>query len=210
MHKRVQLLIINSKENMKIIITTVLLVLSLTGCGSIGPYIEAETETQVNFSEYSNLSDSYVKRRTNLKVAETGLVSGSTLLYTANGNSVSFQKDLGSLNVIYPLWVNETEIDDVEFAIESFRKWREQRKPQHYLNVHPLNEYVSEWMNGVTFKFGLFSDNQGEPFLSVCYEFTEIDACTFTYMIDQQSVELLSDDLNRFKRFDFEQLEYSE
>mgnify|MGYP005990934371 CR=1 FL=1 len=191
---------------MKTTILTSLITLLLSGCGSIGPYIEAETETQVNFSEYSNLSDSYVKRRTNLKVAETGLVSGSTLLYSANGNSVSIQNDLGSLNVIYPLWVNETEIDDVEFAIESFRKWREQRKPQHYLNVHPINEYVSEWMNGVTFKFGLFSDNQGEPFLSVCYEFTELDACTFTYMIDKQSVELLSNDLDKFKSNTFNHL----
>ena len=195
---------------MKSIILTTFIALLLSGCGSIGAYTDAQAETKVNFSEYSKISNDYVPRKTHLKVAETGLVSGSTLLYSANGNSASFQQDLGSLNVTYPLWVNETEIDDVEFAIESFRKWQEQRHPQHYLGGHPVNEYVSEWMNGVTFKFGLFSDKQGTPFLSVCYEFTELDKCTFTYMIDEQSVELLSNDLNKFKSNDFKHLQPSD
>ncbi|WP_198559794.1 hypothetical protein [Colwellia sp. 12G3] len=65
-----------------------------------------------------------------------------------------------------------------------------------------INEYVSEWMNGVTFKFGLYSTEQGKQFMSVCYEFNASGTCT--YLIDEQSVELLAEDLNKFKRHSFE------
>jgi len=39
-----------------------------------------------------------------------------------------------------------------------------------------------------------------KSFLSICYEFSKSGVCTFTYLIDEQSVELLSDDLEKFKQ----------
>lgn len=184
-----------------VIITTVL---SLTGCGSIGAYTESHSDTQVRFSEYSTNTNSYLNKKVSLKVAQTGLVSGSTLLYAAQVNSSVFNSGQDSAKVIYPLWINESEVDDVEFAISRYRDWQKQVKPDTYLAIEPVNEYVSEWMNGVTFKFGLYNSKQGRAFLSVCYEFSESGTCTFTYMIDGQSVELLSDDLEKFKLHLFE------
>ena len=184
-----------------VIITTVL---SLTGCGSIGAYTESHSDTQVRFSEYSTNTNSYLNKKVSLKVAQTGLVSGSTLLYAAQVNSSVFNSGQDSAKVIYPLWINESEVDDVEFAISRYRDWQKQVKTDTYLSIEPVNEYVSEWMNGVTFKFGLYNSKQGRAFLSVCYEFSESGTCTFTYMIDGQSVELLSDDLEKFKLHLFE------
>ena len=185
------------KTNRAIIIT----ILSLTGCGSIGAYTESHADTQVEFYEYSANTDHYLNQQASLKVAQTGLVSGSTLLYAAQGDSSVFNTGQLSSTVVYPLWINESE---VELAINKYRYWQAQLMPDNYLTIEPVNEYVSEWMNGVTFKFGLFNSKQGKPFLSVCYEFTEASTCT--YMIDEQSVELLSNDLHTFKQHLFEQV----
>ncbi|TWX63705.1 hypothetical protein ESZ36_21750 [Colwellia demingiae] len=178
--------------------------LSLSSCGSIGGYTENHTETKVSFSEYSAHTNNYLNKQTRLKVAQTGLVSGSTLLYSAQGSSSPISTNNSSFNVTYPLWINESEVDDVEYAIDKYRQWQKQETPDKYLLTLPINEYVSEWMNGVTFKFGLYSTKQGRDFLSVCYEFSESGICTFTYMIDEQSVELLSNDLQKFKQHSFE------
>ncbi|KGJ96435.1 hypothetical protein [Colwellia psychrerythraea] len=191
----------NSQHKMKPFI--VILALLLTGCGSIGAYTENLADTQVRFSEYSTNTDNHLKKKANLKVAQTGLVSGNTLLYSAEGNSLAFNSGQGSSTVIYPLWINESEVDEVEFAINKYRHWQAQTTPDSYLTIKPINEYVSEWMNGVTFKFGLYNSKQGKAFLSVCYEFSEVGSCTFTYMIDKKSVELLSDDLDKFKLYQF-------
>ncbi len=194
----------NRNNKMKNILALIIIAVSLTGCGSIGAYTESHADTQVNFLEYSVSTDKYINKHTSLKIAETGLVSGSTLLYTANGSSSLVYDGQQKYNVVYPLWINKSEIDDVEFAIEKYRFWQEQVKPEQYSSINPVNEYISEWMNGITFKFGLFSGKQGKPFMSVCYGFTEAGSCTFTYMIDKQSVELLSDDLDKFKKNLFE------
>lgn len=188
---------------MKLTIVIIIIALSLTGCGSIGAYTENQADTQVSFSEYSTHTNNYLNKQTHLKVAQTGLVSGSTLLYAAQGSRSLSNVVEGSTNVTYPLWINESEVDDVEFAIDKYRHWQEQNTSTNYLIVQPINEYVSEWMNGVTFKFGLYSTKQGKPFLSVCYEFSESGICTFTYMIDEHSVELLSEDLQKFKQHSF-------
>jgi len=127
-------------------------------------------------------------------------------LYAAQGSSSRFNVNKDNFNVTYPLWINESEVDDVELAINKYRHWRAEVIPRNHSTIEPINEYVSEWMNGVTFKFGLYNSEQGEAFLSICYEFSKSGVCTFTYMIDEQSVELLSDDLNKFKQnlFDFD------
>lgn len=184
---------------MKTIIIIAITGISLAGCGSIGAYTESKEETQVIFSEFSTNTDNYLKKKASLKIGQTGLVSGSTLLYEAKGSSSKFNVGQGHFNVIYPLWINESEVDEVEFAINKYRHWQSQVKPNTYLTIEPVNEYVSEWMKGVTFKFGLYNTTQGVPFLSICYEFSESGTCTFTYMIDEKSVELLSDDLDKFK-----------
>jgi len=184
---------------MKITIVIIIITLLSTGCGSIGAYTEKGMDTQVRFSQYRAGTNKVFEKQTHLKVAQTGLVSGNTLLYSALGHSSNLSEANGSTNVTYPLWINESEVDEVEFAINKYRHWQDELKPANYLSIEPINEYVSEWMNGVTFKFGLFTGLQGRPFMSVCYEFTEIGTCTFTYMIDGQSVELLSDDLDKFK-----------
>jgi uncharacterized protein YceK len=194
----------NRKHKMKNILVILIIALSLTGCGSIGAYTENNAETQVNFSQYNVDTDSYVEKHANLKVVETGLVTGSTLLYSAQGNSAFFGNGHGNTNVTYPLWINESEVDDVEFAINKYRYWQDQDKPKEYTSIQPVNEYVSQWMNGVTFKFGLFNGKKGKAFLSICYEFSALGKCTFTYMIDEQSIELLSDDLEKFKLHSFE------
>ncbi len=183
------------KANIVIIFTA----LALTGCGSIGAYTESQSNTQVSFSEYSTQTNNYLNKQTSLKVVQTGLVSGSTLLYEAQGSRSGFSVGDQGVNVTYPLWINEREVDDVEFAIDKYRHWRAEVIPRQFLTVQPINEYVSEWMNGVTFKFGLYNTKQGESYLSVCYEFTELGTCTFTYMIDEKSIELLSEDLQKFK-----------
>jgi len=185
---------------MKVTLIILITALFTTGCSSIGAYTEAYTETQVNFYDYSSSTGEYIKKQTSLKVAETGLVSGSTLLYSASGSNSLFNTDEVAHHVIYSLWINETEVDEVEFAIDKYRQWQEQIKPDNYSTTQPINEYVSQWMNGVTFKFSLINGKQGRPFLCVCYEFTELDSCIFTYMIDEQSVELLSEDLQKFKQ----------
>jgi len=185
---------------MKVILVIIAMASLLSGCGSIGAYTESHADTQVNFFEYSVNTDNYINKHTSLKIAETGLVSGSTLLYTANGSGSLLFDGHQQYNVIYPLWINESEVDDVEFAIEKYRYWQKQVNPEQYSSIKPLNEYVSQWMNGITFKFGLFNGKQGKPFMSVCYEFSKADSCTFTYMIDGESIELLSDDLDRFKQ----------
>ncbi len=185
---------------MKTILALIIIAVSLTGCGSIGAYTESKANTQVNFFEYSVSTDKYINKHTSLKIAETGLVSGRTLLYTANGSSSLVYDGQQQYNVVYPLWINESEIDEVEFVIESYRYWQEQANPEQYSSINPVNEYISEWMNGITFKFGLFSGKQGKPFMSVCYGFTEAGSCTFTYMIDEHNIELLSDDLDKFKK----------
>jgi hypothetical protein len=184
--------------NSNIIITISILLLS--GCGSIGAYTETDRDTQVSFSQYSVGTDTYVNKPANLKEAQTGLVSGNTLLYAAQGTMSFSNSDKSSFNITYPLWINESEIDDVEFAIDRYRQWQSQTTPDKYLFTQAINEYVSEWMNGVTFKFGLYSTKQGKDFLSVCYEFSASGTCTFTYMIDAQNVELLAEDLSKFKR----------
>lgn len=184
--------------NSTIIIT--MSILSLSGCGTIGAYTETDRNTQVNFSQYNVDTDSYVNTQANLKEAQTGLVSGNTLLYAAQVTLPLSGTDKSSFNITYPLWINETEIDDIEFAIDRYRQWQSQSIPDKYLRTQAVNEYVSEWMNGVTFKFGLYSSKQGEDFLSVCYEFSASKTCTFTYMIDAQNVELLADDLQKFKQ----------
>lgn len=194
----------NSKYKMNAFIVIIITVLSLTGCGSIGAYTESQASTEVSFTEYSKSTDNYLKKQTSLKVAETGLVSGNTLLYSAQGSYSLLNTSGGKFNVTYPLWINESEVDDVEFAISKYRLWQAQVEPDNYLIIKPVNEYVSEWMNGVTFKFGLYNSKQGKAFLSVCYEFSESGTCTFTYMIDKQNVELLSDDLDKFKQRLFE------
>ncbi len=184
--------------NSNVIITISILLLS--GCGSIGAYTETDRDTQVSFSQYSVGTDTYVNKPANLKEAQTGLVSGNTLLYAAQGTMSFSNSDKSSFNITYPLWINESEIDDVEFAIDRYRQWQSQTTPDKYLFTQAINEYVSEWMNGVTFKFGLYSTKQGKDFLSVCYEFSASGTCTFTYMIDAQNVELLAEDLSKFKR----------
>jgi hypothetical protein len=184
--------------NSNVIITIPILLLS--GCGSIGAYTETDRDTQVSFSQYSVGTDTYVNKPANLKEAQTGLVSGNTLLYAAQGTMSFSNSDKSSFNITYPLWINESEIDDVEFAIDRYRQWQSQTTPDKYLFTQAINEYVSEWMNGVTFKFGLYSTKQGKDFLSVCYEFSASGTCTFTYMIDAQNVELLAEDLSKFKR----------
>lgn len=183
------------KSNIIITITT----LSLSGCGSIGAYTETDRDTQVKFLQYNVDTDSYVNKQTKLKEAQTGLVSGNTLLYAAQGTMSSSNTDKNSLHITYPLWINESEVDEVEFAIDRYRQWQSQTTPDEYLFTQAINEYVSEWMNGVTFKFGLYSTKQGQDFLSVCYEFSASGTCTFTYMIDAQNVELLAEDLDKFK-----------
>jgi len=188
---------------MKTILSLIIIALSLTGCGSIGAYTESKADTQVSFFEYSADTDGYINKSTSLRIAETGLVSGSTLLYATIGSSSLIYDGQQQYKVVYPLWINESEIDDVEFAIEKYRYWQEQVNPEQYSSIMPINEYVSEWMNGITFKFGLFNGKKGKPFMSVCYEFTETGRCTFTYMIDGQSIELLSDDLDKFKEHSF-------
>jgi hypothetical protein len=182
-------------SNIIITITT----LSLSGCGSIGAYTETDRDTQVKFLQYNVDTDSYVNKQTKLKEAQTGLVSGNTLLYAAQGTMSSSNTDKNSLHITYPLWINESEVDEVEFAIDRYRQWQSQTTPDEYLFTQAINEYVSEWMNGVTFKFGLYSTKQGQDFLSVCYEFSASGTCTFTYMIDAQNVELLAEDLDKFK-----------
>jgi len=177
----------------------------LTGCGSIGAYRESHENTKVSFSEFSAKTGSYLNHQANLKVAQTGLVSGNTLLYAAQGNSSQFYANKDNTHVTYPLWINESEIDDVERAINKYRLWRAEFIPRNYSTIEPINEYVSEWMQGVTFKFGLYNSEPGKAFLSICYEFSELGRCTFTYMIDEQSVELLSDDLEKFKQDLFDQ-----
>lgn len=184
--------------NSNVIITISILLLS--GCGSIGAYTETDLDTQVSFSQYSVGTDTYVNKPANLKEAQTGLVSGNTLLYAAQGTMSFSNSDKSSFNITYPLWINESEIDDVEFAIDRYRQWQSQTTPDKYLFTQAVNEYVSEWMNGVTFKFGLYSTKQGKDFLSVCYEFSASGTCTFTYMIDAQNVELLAEDLGKFKQ----------
>lgn len=196
---------VTSQENtMNSNVIVIISILSLSGCGSIGAYTETDRDTQVNFSQYSIGTDSYVNKPANLKEAQTGLVSGNRLLYAAQGRMSFSNTDKSSFNITYPLWINESEIDDVEYAIDKYRQWQKQETPDKYLLTLPINEYVSEWMNGVTFKFGLYSTKKGRDFLSVCYEFSDLGTCTFTYMIDEQSVELLSDDLQKFKRHAFE------
>ena len=127
-------------------------------------------------------------------------------MYAAQGSSSGFSVNKDNFNVTYPLWINESEVDDVELAINRYRHWRAEFIPRNYSTIEPINEYVSQWMNGVTFKFGLYNNERGKAFLSICYEFSKSGVCTFTYMIDEQSVELLSDDLDKFKQnlFDFE------
>lgn len=182
-------------SNIIITITT----LSLSGCGSIGAYTETDRDTQVKFLQYNVDTDSYVNKQAKLKEAQTGLVSGNTLLYAAQGTMSSSNTDKNSSHITYPLWINESEVDEVEFAIDRYRQWQSQTTPDEYLFTQAINEYVSEWMNGVTFKFGLYSTKQGQDFLSVCYEFSASGTCTFTYMIDAQNVELLAEDLDKFK-----------
>lgn len=182
-------------SNIIITITT----LSLSGCGTIGAYTETDRDTQVKFLQYNVDTDSYVNKQAKLKEAQTGLVSGNTLLYAAQGTMSSSNTDKNSLHITYPLWINESEVDEVEFAIDRYRQWQSQTTPDEYLFTQAINEYVSEWMNGVTFKFGLYSTKQGQDFLSVCYEFSASGTCTFTYMIDAQNVELLAEDLDKFK-----------
>jgi len=189
----------NRKHKMKtrfIIMITSL----LAGCGSIGAYTESQEDTKVSFSEYSEKSGNYLNQQANLKVAQTGLVSGNTLLYAAQSSSSGFTANKDNIHVSYPLWINESEIDDVELAINKYRHWRAEVIPRNHSTIEPINEYVSEWMQGVTFKFGLYNSDRGKAFLSICYEFSELGVCTFTYMIDEQSVELLSDDLEKFKK----------
>jgi len=190
----------NRKHKMKRNLLIIIFVLFLTGCGSIGAYTETPANTQVNFFEYSTNTNGYVNKHTSLKIAETGLVSGSTLLYEASGSRSLIYDGQEQYNVVYPLWINESEVAEVEFAIEKYRCWQEQVNPEEYLSVQPINEYTSQWMNGITFKFGLFNGKQGKPFMSICYEFTEAGRCTFTYMIDGENIELLSDDLDKFKQ----------
>ena len=187
--------------NPNIIIT--ISVLSLSGCGSIGAYTEKELETQVSFSQYNVDTDSYVSKQTSLKEAQTGLVSGKTLLYAAQG-AISFSNaDKSDLYITYPLWINESEIDEVEFAIDKYRQWQMKTIPDNYTFTQGVSEYVSEWMNGVTFRFGLHSTKHGNDFLSVCYEFSDSGTCTVTYMIDAHNVELLAKDLQKFKQLSF-------
>jgi hypothetical protein len=176
----------------------------LTGCGSIGAYTESQENTQVSFSQYNPKTGNYLNQQANLKVAQTGLVSGNTLLYAAKGSSSAFNTNKDKVHVSYPLWINESEVDEVELAINKYRHWRAEFIPRNHSTIEPINEYVSEWMNGVTFKFGLYNSEQGKAFLSICYEFSELGVCTFTYMIDEQSVELLSDDLEKFKQDSFD------
>jgi hypothetical protein len=184
---------------MKIIVSVLITTLLSTGCTSIGEYTESQIDTEVRFSQYSKDTNKYFKRKTHLVVAQTGLVTGSTLLYSAMGISSVFKYQQSSTNVSYPLWINESEVDEVEFAITQYRHWQDEHTPETYSAIEPVNSYVSEWMNGVTFKFGLFSNEQGKGFLSVCYEFSKLGQCTLTYMIDEQNVKLLSDDLEAFK-----------
>jgi hypothetical protein len=183
------------KTRFIIMITTL-----LAGCSSMGAYTESQEDTQVSFSEYSKKSGNYLNHQANLKVAQTGLVSGNTLLYAAQGSSSQFIANKDNIHVTYPLWINESEIDEVELAINKYRHWRAEFIPRHHSTIEPVNEYVSQWMQGVTFKFGLYNSERGDAFLSICYEFSELGVCTFTYMIDEQSVELLSDDLEKFKQ----------
>lgn len=186
-----------------LIITAIL----LSGCSSIDAYTENHANTQVSFSKFSSTTDNHIKNDTRLKVVESGTVSGRTLLYSANGISSATNKGGQNASIVYPLWINESEVEDVEFAIEQYRQWRDRTSPDKYASIHPVNEYISEWMNGVTFKFGLINDKKGKAFLSVCYEFSELGRCTFTYMIDERSVELLADDLDKFKLHSFELFE---
>jgi hypothetical protein len=189
---------------MKFPLSLFLFLFLLSGCGSIGAYTESNTDTKVNFFEYNSKTDDFINKKASLKVVETGLVSGRTLLYSANGSNSFFYKGKKNHHVTYSLWINESEVDDVEFAIEKYRFWQDQANPKQYLAVKPINEYVSEWMNGITFKFGLFSSKQGESFMSICYEFNVEGSCTFTYMIDEKNVELLANDLDKFKLHLFE------
>ncbi|WP_019030013.1 hypothetical protein [Colwellia piezophila] len=189
---------------MKINMVIIPFVLFLTGCGSIGAYTESQENTQVSFTEYSNKIEGYLNKKTSLKIAQTGLVTGSTLLYAAPGIGSRYSRYASGLNITYSLWINESEVDEVEFAIDKYRHWRAQVTPTNYLTIEPINEYVSEWMNGVTFKFGLYSNTQGVPFLCICYEFNESGICTVTYMIDEKNIEFLADDLQKFKQHSFE------
>jgi len=184
---------------MKAKIAPIIITLFITGCGSIGAYSESQVDTQVSFYQYNSDVNKYLKKQTHLKVAQTGLVSGNTLLYEAQGHRSQLNNGESNITVTYPLWINESEVDEVEFAINKYRHWQEKAKPEKHSSIEPINEYISEWMNGVTFKFGLFNGVQGRPYLSVCYEFSELGSCTLTYMIDEANVELLAKDLKQFK-----------
>ncbi len=177
-----------------------MLTLLTTSCSVVGAYTEAPLKTQVNFYLQTTDSDTYLKKQTDLKVAKTGLVSGNTLLYSVSGGNSALVGSNEQRNVVYPLWINESEIVEVEYAIGKYRQWQKQTRPISFFKVQPINEYVSKWMNGVTFKFGLLNDNEGKRFMQVCYEFTESSNCILTYLIDEQNIDFLYDDLQAFKR----------
>ena len=105
-------------------------------------------------------------------MAKTGLVSGNTLLYSVSGGNSALVGSNEQRNVVYPLWINESEIVEVEYAIGKYRQWQKQTRPIRFFKVQPINEYVSKWMNGVTFKFGLLNDNEGKQ------EWSESICCT--------------------------------
>ncbi len=183
-----------------IVIVIVILIILISGCSTIGAYTESKLETQVSFYLKSAGSYRYLKTSTALKVAKTGLVSGNTLLYSANGNKpLSFAENKQN-NVVFPLWVNESEVAEVEYAIDKYRQWQAQQTPVTYTQTQPVAEYVSQWMQGVTFKFGLINGENGQPYMRICYQFRELGRCTFTYLIDGQSLDFLSDDLQRLKQ----------
>lgn len=183
---------------MKIII--VILTILTASCSVIGAYTENPLDTQVNFYLQSTNGHAYLKKQTDLKMAKTGLVSGNTLIYSASGGSSKLLGNNKQRNVVYPLWINESEVVEVEYAIGKYRQWQKQTRPLSFTAVQPINQYVSKWMNGVTFKFGLLNDNEGKRFIQVCYEFTELSSCTFTYLIDEQNIDFLYDDLQAFKQ----------
>ncbi len=185
---------------MKVIITIVMLTIITSGCSSIGAYSERPLDTRVSFLLQHTDTHNYQKKQTELKVAQTGLVAGSTLLYAASGTSPLLFDGHKHYDVVYPLWINESEVDEVEYAIDKYRQWQEQVVPKKFSKAQPINEYVSQWMNSVTFKFSLLSAKNGQPLLRVCYEFTDLGHCTFTYLLDSQSIEFLSDDLQVFKQ----------
>lgn len=81
-----------------------------------------------------------------MRISETDLVSGSTLLYTASGSSSLVYDGQEHYNVVYPLWINESEVGEV--VIEKYRFWQEQVKPEQYEPIKSINE--SNFMDKVS------------------------------------------------------------